>query len=287
MVPVTLALYIQHIDIDYNPLNFHFCQLHNPIPVPQPPLLNMGKLNTAIKLGQTAVQVGRDAQQLHSKTTELRATATELRAMPPADLGRAAGRAAYTEGADTGKTVAKTWLKTFEVVPRMVCRGLQFIFALIACGFYVNANHNEGAALWLFAITISGLSAATAVLFVLATPLGAIPWIGSKIKLCKTYRAFAWDLGLFVCWLVAFGVFAGIFLHRDGDDVYKGAKAGRMKIAVWIDFVNAFLWLVSGVYGGIKTFLGEKADQMTEKLREKIFIKKEAPGKVVVYAESV
>ncbi|KAL1591324.1 hypothetical protein SLS60_012107 [Paraconiothyrium brasiliense] len=243
----------------------------------------MGKLNTAIKLGQTAVQVGRNAQDVH-------ATTTELRAMDKRELGRAAGHAAYTEGAATGKDLGKTWLKTFEVVPRMVCRGLQFLFALIACGFYSYANHKDGEGIapeWLFALTICGLSATTAVLFALATPLGAIPCIGSRIKLCRTYRAFAWDLVLFVCWLVTFALFAGIFLHRDNDEVYKGAKPAPMKIAVWIDFANVLLWLASGVYGALKTFLGDKADQITEKLGTKMFGRKEEPPKAAEYAESV
>lgn len=247
----------------------------------------MGKLDTAIKLGQSAVQAGRTAQDIHKTTKDLHTTTTELRAMDKRDLGRAAGQATYTEATSTGKTIGKTWLKTFEVVPRMVCRGLQFLFALIACGFYANANSKEGAAVWLFAITISGLSAVTAVLFALATPLAAIPFIGGKMKVVKTYRAFAWDFALFVCWLVAFGVFAGIFLHRHGDEVFKGAKPAPMKIAVWIDLVNALLWLVSGVYGALKTFLGEQADQMTEKLGEKMFAKKAKPAKEAGYAESV
>lgn len=247
----------------------------------------MGKLNTAIKLGQTAVQAGRTAQDVHTTTKNLHATATELRAMDKRDLGRAAGQTAYTEAASTGKTVGKTWLKTFEVVPRMVCRGLQFLFALIACGYYVNANSKGGAALWLFAITISGLSAATAALFALATPLAAIPFIGGKLKVVKTYRAFAWDLALFVCWLVAFGVFAGIFLHRDNADVFKGVKPAPMKIAVWVDLVNALLWLASGVYGALKTFLGEQADRATERLGEKMFAKKATSAKEAGYAESV
>ncbi|KAF9729397.1 hypothetical protein PMIN06_011062 [Paraphaeosphaeria minitans] len=236
----------------------------------------MGKLDAAIKLGHTAAQHARTAQDLHATNKNLHATATELRGMDARNLGRTAGHTAYTQGADTGKTAAKTWLKTFEVVPRMVCRGLQFLFALIACGYYVNANSNGGAAVWLFAIAVSGLSAATAAVFALATPLAAIPFIGGRMKVVKTYRAFGWDLTLFVTWLVAFGVFAGIFLHRDNGDVFKGAKPAPMKVAVWIDFVNAVLWLLSGVYGAVKTFLGDKADAVTQRLGEKMFKKREA-----------
>ncbi|KAF3361136.1 hypothetical protein VdG1_00745 [Verticillium dahliae VDG1] len=82
---------------------------------------------------------------------------------------------------------------------------------------------------------------------------------------------------------------AGIFLGRDSDDPYKGASTGAMKTAVWVDLVNAIFWAVSGAYGCFKTFLGEKADQATDKLGKKLFEKKQpqAPAKSDGYAESV
>ncbi|KAF4976586.1 hypothetical protein FZEAL_6764 [Fusarium zealandicum] len=247
----------------------------------------MSKFKSALKTGQAAIELGHNVNSFAG-------AASEFRSADKADLGRKAGRHAFNEGADTGKTMGKTWLKTFEVVPRMVCRGLQFVFALIACGFYGNRVRKDNEAddgfsvEWIFAITVAGLSATTALLFVAVTPLGAIPFIGSKLKLFKTYRAFAWDLILFVTWMVVFGIFAGIFLGRDSDNPYKGSSVGPMKVAVWIDLVNALLWLVSGVYGAIKTFLGEKADLMTDKVGQKLFEKKnKAPAKETDYAESV
>ncbi|KAL0943605.1 uracil phosphoribosyltransferase [Colletotrichum truncatum] len=244
-------------------------------------------LSNALKAGQTVIELGRTAQGLSG-------AASELRSADKGELGRQAGRHVFNEGAETGKTMGKTWLKTFEVVPRLVCRGLQFLFALIACGFYGNRVHAEDKAdegfspEWIFAITVAGAAAVTAVLFVAATPLGAIPFIGSKIKIFKTYRAFAWDLFLFIMWIAVFGIFAGIFLKRDSDDKYKGSSTGLMKTAVWVDLVNAILWLVSGVYGCIKTFLGDRADQLSDKVGQKLFEKKaKAPAKQADYAESV
>ncbi|KAL5590631.1 hypothetical protein FOBRF1_014188 [Fusarium oxysporum] len=246
----------------------------------------MGKFDNAIKAGQTAIELGNTARSFAGATSEFRAADKK-------ELGRQAGRHAFNEGAETGKTMGKTWLKTFEAVPRMVCRGLQFLFAIIACGFY---GHRVDKAQdtdygfspeWYFALVIAGLSATTAILFVVLTPLGALPFIGSRLKLFKTYRAFAWDLILFITWLIVFGIFAGIFLHRDSDDKYKGASTGAMKTAVWIDLVNSILWLTSGVYGCIKTFLGDKADEMTDKVGQKLFTKKQKPAKEAGYAESV
>ncbi|KAJ4127928.1 hypothetical protein NW768_008211 [Fusarium equiseti] len=257
----------------------------------------MSRLNNAIKAGQTVIELGQTANTFAGHANQFRTADKKEMGRQVEDMGRQAGRSAFNEGAETGKTMGKTWLKTFETVPRLICRGLQFIFALIAVGFYghrVNKagddDYNYGfSPEWYFALTIAGLAAATSLIFVAITPLGSLPLIGSRIKFLKTYRAFAWDLILFITWLVVFGIFAGIFLPRDSDDKYKGASTGAMKTAVWIDLVNSILWLVSGVYGCLKTFLGDKADQMTDKVGEKLFTKKQKqqPAKEANYAESV
>jgi hypothetical protein len=237
----------------------------------------MGKLATAMKV----VEMGKSASNLAS-------AANDFRQADKGELGRQAGKQAFSAGADTGKEMGKTWLKTFEVIPRMVVRGLQFIFAIVACGFYgnrVDADKRDGdgsfSPEWIFAILVAGLSAVSAVLFLAAAPLSAIPFLGSRLGIGRTYRAFAWDLVLFVCWLVVFGIFAGIFLHRDGDDPeYKGASTTAMKTAVWFDLLNVLLWLASGVYGAVKVFLGEKVDHLSDRAGNKLFTKKQ-PAKDV------
>lgn len=246
----------------------------------------MGKLDIALK----AVELGRSAHGIAG-------AANDFRTADKSDLGRQAGHHAFNHGAETGKQVGKTWLKTFEVIPRLICRGLQFLFAIIACGFYGNRVDADRKAddgfspEWIFAILVAGLSAVTAVLFVVAVPISALPFIGSKLKITKTYRAFPWDATMFIAWIVVFGIFAGIFLGRESDEPYKGASTGAMKTAVWIDLVNAIFWLVSGVYGGVKTFLGDKVDTLTDKAGSKLFSKKKAAAnkemELNAYAESV
>jgi hypothetical protein len=247
----------------------------------------MGKMSK-MDLAMKAIELGKSAHGLAG-------TAQDLRNADKGELGRQAGRHVYDQGTDAGKEVGKTWLKTFEVIPRLVCRALQFLFAIIACGFYGNRVDADRKAddgfspEWIFAILVAGLSAVTAVLFVIAAPISAIPFIGSRIKITKTYRAFPWDATLFIAWIVVFGIFAGIFLNRDSDEPsYKGSSTTAMKTAVWIDFVNALLWLVSGVYGAVKTFLGEKVDSLTDKAGSKLFSKKQPANKEMEnYAESV
>ncbi|CAG9975195.1 unnamed protein product [Clonostachys byssicola] len=245
----------------------------------------MGKFSSALKAGQTMVE-------LTNNVKGVAGAASEFRHADKGEMGRQAGRAAFNEGADVGKTMGKTWLKTFEVIPRLVCRGLQFVFALIACGFYgnrVDADRKAAdgfSAEWIFAILVAGMSAVTALTFLGVATLGALPVIGSRLKVLKTYRAFVWDGILFICWLVVFGVFAGIFLKRDSDEPYKGASTTAMKTAVWVDLVNVVFWLITLVYGAIKTFLGEKVDSLSEKAGNKLFTKKPKVPKDN-YAESV
>jgi hypothetical protein len=53
---------------------------------------------------------------------------------------------------------------------------------------------------------------------------------------------FVWDTILFIFWIAVFGVFGNLFIHADAQG--EGAIT-RMKHAVWIDLINALLWLGS------------------------------------------
>lgn len=214
---------------------------------------------------------------------QAQSAANDFRQADKRQMGRDAGHFAYTQGTDKGKTVAKTWLKTFEVIPRVICRGTQFILALIAIGFYghrVDADRKDGTGFspeWLFAVIIGGLSAVTSMLFLATASAGMIPFVGSKLKMLKTYRAFWWDGVLFISWMVVFGIFAKIFLKRQNGDTYKGADTGAMKTAIWVDLISAIFWFMSGVYGFCKTCLGRKVDGVTEKAGNKMFQQQPQP----------
>lgn len=206
--------------------------------------------------------------------------ANDFRQADKGQMGRDAGRLAMSEGANAGKAMGKTWLQSFEVIPRIIVRTLQFILAIVAVGFYgnrVDADRKSGEPIapeWLFAVVIAGCSALSAVAFLAAGLAGAIPVIGGFLKMLKTHRAFWWDATLWVGWMVVFGIFAGIFLKRQSDDPYKGASVPVMKVAVWVDLVNAIFWLGSAAYGCLKTFLGNKVDALSDKVGNKIFAKK-------------
>ena len=172
-------------------------------------------------------------------------------------------------GISYGKQAAAAPIRAWENIPRLVVRGLQFLMGIVIVGIYGNRVSDSLSPEWVYGLVVGGLSCATAVAFAVAAPFGAVS------SRCKTHRLFSWDLTLFLLWIVVFGIFAGIFLHRDDDDPYKGSSTTVEKAAVWIDLVNAILWLISGTYGFIKTFLGGKIDSVGGKVTGKLFGKRE------------
>lgn len=190
-------------------------------------------------------------------------------------------------GVSYGKKAASAPLKAWENIPRLVVRGLQFVLGLVIVGLYghrVDKQHRaEDTSIspeWVFGLIVAGLSCVTAVAFAVAAPFGAVS------NRFKTARLFSWDLTLFLLWIVVFGIFGGIFLHRDNDDSYKGSSTAVEKGAVWVDLVNSILWLVSGVYGFVKTFMSGKVDTLGEKVTGKVFGKKQpAPNKMEMYEQ--
>jgi len=183
--------------------------------------------------------------------------------------------------AKLGKKAATAPLRAWENVPRWVLRGLQLLVALVAVGFYgrrVDTDRRSGepqAPEWVYGVAVAGLSAITAVAFAVA---GAMSAVSDR---CRTYRLFAWDATLFLLWIAMFGVSGYIFLHRDdGAPNYKGASTRIMKGVTWMDLASALLWLVSAVYGAVKTFAGNKVDSVTGRVVGKVFGPKKAavPG---------
>jgi len=178
-----------------------------------------------------------------------------------------------------GKKAATAPLRAWENVPRWVLRGLQLLVALVAVGFYgrrVDADRRaatQQAPEWVFGLAIGGLSAITAVAFAV---LGAMSAVSDR---CRTYRLFAWDATVFLLWIVVFGITGSIFLHRDENAPdYKGANTRVMKGVAWLDLASALLWLISAVYGAVKTFLGRKVDGVTGRAVGKVFGRNKGPA---------
>lgn len=170
-----------------------------------------------------------------------------------------------------GKKTATAPLRVYENIPRLVVRGLQFLLGIVIVGIYgerVRKGREDpeaASAAWVFGLIVSVAACFTALVFAVVAPLGAVA------RRFKTHRLFGWDLTLFVLWITTFGVFAQIFLHRDDDaSSYKGASTTIEKGAMWLDLANSLLWLVSGVYGSLKVFLGNKVDSVGGKVTGKV-----------------
>ncbi|OAA64841.1 hypothetical protein ISF_04251 [Cordyceps fumosorosea ARSEF 2679] len=231
----------------------------------------------------SVMTTAKQAAQLAKDANAARAAVGEFSKADKGQMGRNAGRAAINHGAGMGMEAGKTWLKTFETIPRIFVRLTQFVMALAAAGFYGNRvdadrKAKEGyAPEWLFAVIICGLSAVTSVFFLLVASAGIIPGIG-RLNIIKTYRAWAWDATLCVAWLVIFGMFAGIFLNRKSDDPYKGASVRVMKVAVWVDLVSMIFWMLTAVYGCLLMFARQWLDGIGDRLCN-MFSKKKNKGK--------
>lgn len=98
---------------------------------------------------------------------------------------------------------------------------------------------------WVWAVVCGALGAATALVFML--------------PLVKAWFFFYVDAFLFLCYLVAFGIFGKMFIPEDakGSDNHKGIL--RMKNSVWVLLTNMLLWLVTALLGAVVFWKSRKA----------------------------
>ncbi|KAI6081323.1 hypothetical protein F4821DRAFT_31390 [Hypoxylon rubiginosum] len=155
-----------------------------------------------------------------------------------------------------GKGAVSKQTYVYELWARWVARGIQFILALVVVGLYgtrVDRDRRHGdpqSPAWVYALFVAGVSCITCVLYAIPNPFS---------KRLAPHRLFAWDVTLFILWIAVFGAFAAIFLKREEDE-YQGTSVAVMKCAVWVDLVNALLWMGTAAYGGVRTFLGRKVN---------------------------
>ncbi|KAH8884223.1 hypothetical protein GQ53DRAFT_846346 [Thozetella sp. PMI_491] len=113
----------------------------------------------------------------------------------------------------------------------------QFILAITVCGLYgvdLHRASSEGKysdSKWVYAEVVGGLSAFTAALYF-------IPFI------IRFRVVLVWNVVLFALWIALFGVFGSMYIKENAEG---NADIQRMKNAVWVDLVNALLWLVGSV----------------------------------------
>ena len=124
----------------------------------------------------------------------------------------------------------------------LATRFLQAVLGLTVCGLYgvdldaARRAHAYTDSKWVYAEVVAGLSVLTALLLAVPQPV------------VKAWALWAWDAVLALLWLVLFGVFGTMYIHEhpEGD-----AGVTRMKHAVWVDLVNALLWIATAAYGAV------------------------------------
>jgi len=150
---------------------------------------------------------------------------------------------------------------TLGYIAHSVFRFIQLVLALAVCGLYgvdlhaANKQHKYSDGKWVclpsphlfpntqtnrqlqvYAEVTASLSAVTAFLYL-------IPFI-ARVPLL-----FVWDTILFILWIALFGLFGNMYIHANAQG---DSGILRMKHAVWIDLVNALLWLMSA--GGMAVY---------------------------------
>ncbi|KAI0458487.1 hypothetical protein F5B21DRAFT_459894 [Xylaria acuta] len=114
---------------------------------------------------------------------------------------------------------------------------VQFVLAIVVIGLYgTDLDRARKAGVyadgkWVYAIVVASLSAVTAILYLFPFFLrfAAVP---------------VWNVVLFILWIVLFAVFGSLYIHEDPEG---NGDIQRMKNAVWIDLINALLWLIGTV----------------------------------------
>ena len=150
---------------------------------------------------------------------------------------------------------------TLGYIAHSVYRFVQLVLALTVCGLYgvdlhhANTEHKYSDSKWvrsLFPPLLSpsprpnpALSNSTDMLQVYAEVTASLSAVTATLYLIpfvsRIPMLFAWDLILFILWIALFAIFGKMYIGTRADDY--GIQ--RMKNAVWVDLVNALLWLIS------------------------------------------
>jgi ABC-type branched-subunit amino acid transport system permease subunit len=86
--------------------------------------------------------------------------------------------------------------------------------------------------------------------------LGALVSLLFMLPLIKSWFFFYVDAFVFVCYLVAFGIFGSMFISEDPEG-NKGIV--RMKNGVWVLLTNMLLWFITAVIGAVLFWRARKA----------------------------
>jgi len=131
---------------------------------------------------------------------------------------------------------------------RILLRIFQFVMGLVVIGMYaqdLDKARKAGVYMdskWVWAVVCGSLGSITALVFML--------------PLVKAWFFFYVDAFIFLCYLVAFGIFGKMYIPENPEG---NAGIQRMKNGVWVLLTNMLLWLMTAGYGAVVFWKTRKA----------------------------
>ncbi|KAF1833623.1 hypothetical protein BDW02DRAFT_374393 [Decorospora gaudefroyi] len=139
---------------------------------------------------------------------------------------------------------------TATTILRLLIRLFQFVMGVTVIGLYaIDLDQARKAdryidSKWVWAVVCGTLGAVTSLVFML--------------PLAKAWFFFGVDAFLFLCWVIAFGIFGRMYIgEREDTEAEEGV--GRMRNAVWVLLTNMLLWFVTAVVGAVLFWRATKA----------------------------
>jgi hypothetical protein len=129
---------------------------------------------------------------------------------------------------------------TVSGLVRIILRFFQFVLGITVIALYAIDLDNARKAKsytdskWVWAVVCGTLGSITALLFML--------------PLIKAWFFFFVDFFVFLCYLIAFGIFGKMYIPEDAEG---NGGIIRMKNAVWVLLTNMLLWFITAIWGGI------------------------------------
>ena len=130
----------------------------------------------------------------------------------------------------------------------LTLRLFQFVMGLTVIGMYavdLDRARKQGKYVdtkWVWAVVCGSLGSFVSLVFML--------------PFAKAWFFFVVDVVVFICYLVAFGIFGSMYI---GEDPEGNKGITRMKHGVWVLLTNVVLWFITAVVGAALFWRARKA----------------------------
>lgn len=152
------------------------------------------------------------------------------------------------------KGFVQAWVTGAEFWPRVIMRTIQGIFAFGVLWVYAwgvhhdRTNSKSHSVEFIFALGVIGLSIITCLTFAL---FGIV---------LRPARFWAWDLVLSGLWGALVIIFGLRLKNAKEEEEFHFVDVSTLRRTKWVDLTISLLWATSGIYGILRTFIGEKAE---------------------------